>query len=253
MPCTYEIYGYLSDLNVNPIGENRTILVRVIETTDPSIRDKIVKATTNRQNRMPSSSLRATDEIHRHIETLFRQAGLYYDRLKGQHKDEGKPVARIVSREEIIQAVVAIILQRPDDARARPSKYIDNDDEYESVFGENVLPLSVYVYCVRIVRNIEQFLRAKSLDRAKIKDIKFYVGTYLVCHILQNPEPSPELVLSINPDEIEQDALLNSYKPVERKYRELGGDDVVAKGPKLVKSVKRMVRLRYKAKTAAKP
>src|SRR5206468_2901500 len=49
------------------------------------------------QNEMPEEALRATDPIHRQIETLFHRYNLYYDRRQGYYRDQGKPVAQIVS------------------------------------------------------------------------------------------------------------------------------------------------------------
>jgi len=37
---------------------------------------------------------------------------------KGRHRDEGWPINRIIGIVETLQAVVSILLQRPDDARA---------------------------------------------------------------------------------------------------------------------------------------
>jgi len=73
-----EIYDYFQEGDRS--GDDRTALVRIIETQDSTIRDK--KATNN-QNKMPAASLRATDEIHGQIEELFKQSGFYYDRKEG--------------------------------------------------------------------------------------------------------------------------------------------------------------------------
>ena len=113
-----QIYNYYRQTNASNSDEHR-ILVRVIRETDEAVRDDIIRAT-NSQNKMPPEALRATDRIHGQIEALFRQYDLYYDRRKGYYKDEGKPIAKIVSVMELLQAMLAIALRRPDDARARP-------------------------------------------------------------------------------------------------------------------------------------
>ena len=76
--------------------DDRTVLVRVIETTDQKTQDRIIKAT-NSQNKMQAASLRMTDQIHREIEQFFKSEGLFYDRRKGFYKDQGQPIKRIIS------------------------------------------------------------------------------------------------------------------------------------------------------------
>jgi len=99
--------------------DDRTVLVRVIETSDQRTQDRIIKAT-NSQNKMQPASLRMTDQIHRDIEQVFKSEGLFYDRRKGFYKDQGQPIKTIVSVNSVAQGIISIILQRPDDARARP-------------------------------------------------------------------------------------------------------------------------------------
>src|SRR5690606_5720023 len=114
--------------------DNRTVLIRIIETTDQKTQDRIIKAT-NSQNRMQPASLRMTDQIHRDIEQIFHSDGLFYDRRKGFYKDQGKPIKKIISANAVAQAVISIILQRPDDARARPGDYFKDEAKYQSIFG----------------------------------------------------------------------------------------------------------------------
>ena len=107
-------------------GDKRTVLVRVIPTTVQATQDQIIKAT-NSQNKMQSASLRMTDQIHRDIEELFKKYDLFYDRRKGFYRDQGKAVRKIISANSVAQAVISILLQRPDDARARPGDYFKED------------------------------------------------------------------------------------------------------------------------------
>ena len=120
---------------------------------DKVVRDDVIRAT-NSQNKMPDEALRTTDPIHRQIEALFQQFELYYDRRRGQYKDEGKPIDQIVSVLELLQAVLAIVLKRPDDARARPRKYMRDDRLYTAVFGQQAFSLPVYLKSVLLQRKI---------------------------------------------------------------------------------------------------
>jgi hypothetical protein len=48
---------------------------------------------------------------------------------------EGRPIERIVSIPYMAQAVMAIVLQRPDTARARPSSLLKKNEDYERLFS----------------------------------------------------------------------------------------------------------------------
>ncbi|WP_425404319.1 AIPR family protein [Hwanghaeella sp.] len=115
-----EIFDHFSDDDDE--ADDRSVLVRVIETSDADVRDKVIRAT-NSQNRMLPAQLRMTDQIHRDIEEVFKKVGLYYDRRKGFYRDQGKPVSKIISVNAVTQAVLTVLLQRPNDARARPGDY----------------------------------------------------------------------------------------------------------------------------------
>jgi hypothetical protein len=116
--------------------DDRTVLVRVIETTDQKTQDRIIKAT-NSQNKMQPASLRMTDQIHRDIEQVFKSEGLFYDRRKGFYKDQGQPIKTIVSVNAVAQGIISIMLQRPDDARARPGDYFKDENRYISIFANS--------------------------------------------------------------------------------------------------------------------
>jgi hypothetical protein len=125
---------------------------------------------------MQPSQLRMTDQIHRDIEEVFKKSGFYYDRRKGFYKDQGRPASKIKSVNEVVQAVIAVLLGRPNDARARPGDYFKTDDRYELIFGAGKFPLPVYLTCVQLVRKIEKDLRGKGIARGDINNLKYYVA-----------------------------------------------------------------------------
>ncbi|WP_180064325.1 AIPR family protein [Acinetobacter sp. YH16042] len=96
-----EIYRYFKEnaVKIQDI-ENRNVLVRVIVPSSEEVRDKIIKAT-NSQTQIPKSSLRATDPIHRQIETFLKTKGYYYDRRKNFYKNEGKKPKQIIKLTKI--------------------------------------------------------------------------------------------------------------------------------------------------------
>jgi len=232
-----QIFDYFS--TKNPENEERNILVRVIVTPDPTVQDAVIKAT-NSQTKLPDGSLRTTDPIHHRIEDLFKQADLYYDRRKGVYKDRGKPISKIVSVPELIQALVSIILQQPDDARRRPSDYLITEEKYNSVFGADKFPLNIYLKCVQIMRKVQQFVQPlKNLDRTEKLNFKFYVAMLVSCRVTNEFEPSIESLEQINLGEISDKILSDCLSEVQTIYKNLNKDgEVLVKGPELLEAVK---------------
>lgn len=209
-----------------------------METTDPGLQDLIIRAT-NSQNRMASSSLRMTDQIHRDIEILFRKIELFYDRRKGYYRDQGKPIRKIISVNAVAQAAISILLQRPDDARARPGDYFKDDNRYKSIFGNDKIPLPAYLTCVQVVERVEQFLVDHSVERGDVKNLRFYVAAYLVRELTGIMSPPAEKLLSIgDASNIDEKIINDCYKKVQRTYKILAkktDKDTVARGPELLK------------------
>jgi len=233
-----EIFSYFTQ--ASPVNEDRSILMKVIETRDPVVGDAVIKAT-NSQNKMPAASLRATDPIHHQIEDLFKQYGFYYDRRKGYYKDKGKPASKIISVIGLLQAVVSIVLQRPDDARARPSDYINQDAKYESVFGLNSIPLGVYLTCIQIIRRVEEFLRTTELEAGDKRNLKYYIAFYAICRLTGTREPSIEAIQKIDLEAIDDTLLSQSLKAVQEKYLRLGADDTAAKGTDFLRQLRTLM------------
>jgi hypothetical protein len=240
------IFNYFSAAPEKLDKDKRKILIRVIETKQKAQQNAIIFATNN-QNKMPASALRATDEVQVRIEDLFEQWGLYYDRRKGVHKDEGKPISKIVSIEELIQAIVSIVLQRPKEARGRPSDYVKVDDKYLLAFS-NDYDLTTFLKCIGLQRRVDDFLEAKGLERGDMRNIQFYVSSYLVCEHLRHASPSAYQVAQIDVEKISDDDIRRSYAKAWNQYVRLGQSDQVAKGPELQNALQTSLKRRFNRK-----
>src|SRR5690606_32755715 len=137
LQTSFEIFNYFK---VNKIdGEKRNVLIRVVKTKDEKSRLKVIKAT-NSQTNIPPASLRATDPIHRDIEDFLLAKGYYYDRRKNYHKNQLRPISKIISIPYLAQIIMGVLQQKPDYARARPSTIIKNNTDYDGIFN-NALPI----------------------------------------------------------------------------------------------------------------
>ena len=244
-----EIFSYFLD-GALP-NEGRTILVRVIQTDDAELQDTIIRAT-NSQNRMQAAALRMTDPIHRDIEAMFKKFDLYYDRRKGHYRDQGKPIDKIVSVTEVVQAVVSIILQRPNDARARPSDYFKDDDSYKTVFANQGIAIDAYVTCTVLLRKVDEFLDTQDLENIEQRNIKFYVAAMLARELTGLAKPIAAKLPSFSTiPAIDGKLIIEVYRRVKRTFDRLtktSDKDTVGRGPLLLKNL----NIQHKKRMAVK-
>jgi AIPR protein len=169
-------------------SDDRHVLVRIVVPVGDESRDRIIRAT-NDQTPVPSWALRATDPLQRHIEEYFRASDFYYDRRKNFYKNQGVQAHKIISIPYLGQAMMAIALGEPNNARARPSSLIKSDDDYTRVFNPEY-PIDVYLRVVRWMRRVDEFLTAKGLPSAQRNNLKYHLAYFAVAARLgRDPEP----------------------------------------------------------------
>jgi hypothetical protein len=87
-------------------------------------------------------------------------------------------------------------------------------------------------------------------------NLLFYVAMYSVCAALKSVRPNRKSIAGLNVDLLTDDLMHDCYGKVLFQYKELGGDDKVAKGPELAQRVKADLIGRFggqKKKTKPKP
>ena len=134
------------------------ILVRVYETTDTALVDKIV-LTTNNQNKISSRDLRANDPVQIDMETACSIYGYHYERKVRQFDRAGVSVSRILPNELVGQWYLAVVLKNPADARGR--KYKVWSEHYAKIFGGG--PIEPYIIATLVGRYIGEWLRGSEL------------------------------------------------------------------------------------------
>lgn len=153
--------------------DNRMVMVKIVSSEDETVRDQIIKAT-NSQNTVPRASLRATDKIQRDIEHALRMGGYFYDRRKNFYKNQSRPAAKIVSIPLLAQAMMTLLRGEPDNARARPSSLIKEDDVYNSLFAESH-PVDAYLVAADLIKRVEAALKVRTDYKAQDRNnLRFY-------------------------------------------------------------------------------
>jgi hypothetical protein len=230
-----EIFKYFQTKNTT--DDERSVMVRVIVANDTSGRDRIIKAT-NSQTAIPPASLRATEKIHRDIEEFLAPYAIYYDRRKNSQKQQGRTADSIISIGLLAQALMATVLQRPDDARARPSSLIKRGDDYDKIFNDK-LPIGIYLFASRIVKAVHTHLRTMdSLSPKDRNNLLFYVAMHLSSALTGKAMPTAADLENVATAELTEEVLKSSVGVVEPIYQTLGSNDQVAKGPELLKALK---------------
>ena len=231
-----EIFMHFSERPELLENEKRNILLRIIVPNDESSRDRIILATNN-QTTIPAVALRSTDPIHRQIEMYLKSRGLYYDRRKNYYKNQGKKASDIVSIAFLGQCLMSLFLGKPNFARARPSTLLSNDTYYKQLYIDNT-DLEVFYRSAKLGKKVEHFIKSSSnYDQATKSDILFYVVYVVVAVELQNVAITTEAFKKMDMDKINDEKMETAAKMVLDLYKELGGNNKVAKGSELLEKV----------------
>ncbi len=224
LQTSYELHSYFS---IDPTRhDDKNILVRIIgvahTSNEEQTRNRIIKAT-NSQTAIQVASLRATDNIQRDIEDYLRSEGQYYDRRKNYYKNEGRPIAKIISITYLAQSVIAILLKRPNDARARPSSLLKEDANYYTIF-DSTHPMPLYLKCIQILKRMESYLNGTftGISSLEVNNFKFHLAMYSSLLLANNPEATPYDILALNLDDFTVDFLKDCHSAVAKIYSAIG-------------------------------
>lgn len=236
----FEHYQALTEEEKNGATDMRSVLVRVIVPIDESSRDNIIRST-NSQTSIEIASLRSTDKIHRDIEDYFKPHGLFYDRRKNFHKNNGADKAKIIPVGMLAQAVTSILLQKPHVARARPSSLLKSDEQYTKVFGENK-PVAMYHICAEATIFVSAQMKRVSglLTRIERNNLKFFVILDLMMRVSQTSQPGIKEICSIRPSSFNQRLFEESLASVRTAFANVGQSDSKAKSDALTAEVVRL-------------
>lgn len=131
---------------------NRSVLVKIVVSTDPLVRKNIIQATNN-QSVIPLYSLHATDKIQKDIEEILYKHDIYYERKDKYYQNLGIPTCDIVTPLYLAGGYTSLILKLPHRAVLLKSKFMNNPIQYNKVFNEQI-PLSVWINIAIILKKL---------------------------------------------------------------------------------------------------
>ena len=141
---------------------------------------------------------------------------------------------------------MAIMLKRPNTARARPSSLIKRDDEYKKLFTREH-PIETYRVCVQIVRQAEAFLDSLpiALAAADKNNLKFYVAMAAAHEAVGKYDPTAKDLATLAGNTLDDNILSTAFNLVSAEYEQLGKTDQVAKGADFVARVRQRLREKF--------
>ncbi|MCR5602502.1 MAG: AIPR family protein [Lachnospiraceae bacterium] len=160
------IYQYLSGEASESVVESdsRSVLIKVIVSTDKEINDSIIYATNNQTN-VNVTALRATDKIQKDIEKILKTNGIYYERKTHFYENQGMTKESIITPLSIAAGYICLIYKNPIIATSLKQKFMRDNRKYEKVFSASS-DIKVWVPIAILLKKTDKYL---SELRVKIK------------------------------------------------------------------------------------
>jgi hypothetical protein len=193
-------------------SDARGVLVKIIQAAEDAVKDRIIRAT-NSQTTLGLSSLRATDKVQRQVEEHLMAQGLYYERRKNYYQNRNIPLPKLVSIDQMGQAVMSTLVQVPHVARGEVTRIFE-DDIYQVVFNEEH-PVHMYSVAIHILRRCEEFLRSRSDTRGQTEDFVFHLAMLSAVALTRKVQPKPADLAAI--DGTPNDRVLETLLPLVRE------------------------------------
>lgn len=178
-------------------SDSRSVLVKVIINNNKKTIDHII-ASTNSQNPVSASLLRATDDVQREIELYFQNKGYFYDRRKNYYKNQGKPATKIFGIQTTAQAVEAIIFSNPHITRSKPTSLIKDDPTYNRIFSKGY-DYSIYLHCCLLSQKTNECYRKHSNEDSKklLSNFKLHLARVASSFIVKKASVNKDDIASI--------------------------------------------------------
>jgi hypothetical protein len=214
LQTSYTIGKYYDNNN----DEDRSILVKIIVNKDKETIDKIISST-NRQNPVSPTLLRATDDTQRKIEIFFEQKGFYYDRRKNFYKNQGKPASKIFSIQTSAQAIHSIMNYQPGQARQKPTTLIKTETSYKKIFNSDT-SFDIYLNCCLIHKKISEFVKNNLTkeDKSFTQSFMYHLCRISTSKVKQEAYYSKKDLKKFNVDELTGKIITDSLEELQEFY-----------------------------------
>jgi len=204
LQTSYSIFNNYIDHS----DDSRSVLVKVIITKDKETIDNII-ASTNSQNPVSATLLRATEQVQRDLELYFLNEGYYYDRRKNYYKNQGKPSTKIFSIQYVAQSIEAIINDDPHTARAKPTSLLKSEVTYKRIF-DKTKNFQAYLNSCLVNKKVQNMIsKYDNFDsKSKVSNFKLHMCCIVVKKLYSKKIVTFDEIVNINMEDIDE-ALFN--------------------------------------------
>jgi hypothetical protein len=220
-------------------GDARSLLVKVVEARDPAVRDRIIRAT-NSQTAFGPSALRATDAVQREIEEYLGSRDLFYERRRRYYFNQSVPLEKIVTIDQMGQAVLSVVVQSPHVARHNIQR-IYEDDIYKLVFNTD-FPVAMYAASIELFRQCESWLYSLKY-RSSVDDFAFHLACLSGMALSRKVRPSSSDIAKLEGTELSSSLAQTLFEFIQTVYDQFSRRhgvmllDQLAKDPEVTKAI----------------
>lgn len=193
--------------------DTRSVLVKVIQVSDATVRERIIRAT-NSQTSFGPSALRATDKVQRHIEDYLARYDIHYERRRRYYFNQGVSMDRIISIDTMGQALISVMVQLPHVARATPSKVFDTDT-YDLAFRTEY-PIQMYAAAIQLLQRCDKFLRGVKAESPE--NFRFQMAMLVAIYVSRKFEPKTKDIAALENVSVPTPVLQEAYEQVQDVY-----------------------------------
>lgn len=215
-------------------NEKRSVVIKLVKTNSDDVQEGVIEAT-NSQTTLKALALRASDPVQKQIEEYLANNKVYYERRKNYYKNRQKPAASIIDITRMAQMILAVDLQLPNVARARPASHLREQAAYESVFDAS-LGLKTYLNAALLDQKISKFFRKNRevYESHYLNNLRFHTSMLVVMNLanMKIPRLAQLDLKTVTDVEIEK-----ALKSNIRKFDKIGGEDSDAKAAPLTAAI----------------
>ncbi|MCR6738140.1 AIPR family protein [Aeromonas dhakensis] len=168
------------------VGDNTHIVIKVIETNDQDVINKIIRAT-NRQTEVKDEAFESLKPFHKDLEEFYKAKSnsipypIYYERRSKEYLGDPKvkPV-QVITLASQIKSYVSLVLEQPQSTHRYFGELLESN---ESRLFSNTKNLSEYYLSALIVNRLEALFRGRSRGGIfNYKAFKYHISflTYIL-------------------------------------------------------------------------
>jgi hypothetical protein len=162
------------------LAKDSRVLLRIYETTDSELVDKIV-LTTNNQNKITSRDLRANDPKQIDMQKGFARYEYFYERKLRQYDNMPDiDIKRIMVNETVARSYLSIVLKVPSDASRR--KYKVWGELYDKIFHGKygvesyILATKIYLVTSELLKAVDYSNSSDDIRRKLANNGSFHIA-----------------------------------------------------------------------------